>query len=145
MTAAASLKAHGMAGTFYVISGWIGQAGFMSLSDLQTLAAQGHEIGGKTVNNANLTQHSDAESKREVCQGRNVLLADGFNVTDFAYPFAEFDPADEPTVASCGFNSARGVGDINSIEPGGCLFPDCPYGESTPAARPVRDPYAERR
>ena len=138
LTAAAALHAHGMAGTFYVISGWIGQTGFMSLSDLQTLAAQGQEIGGKTVNNSDLPTLSDAEAEREICQGRNVLLADGFPVTDFAYPFADLNATDETLVKACGFNSGRGVGDLNSLDPGGCLFPDCPYAESIPPADPYK-------
>ena len=75
MTAATALKAHNMAGTFYIISGWIGQPGFMSLANLNTLAANGDEIGGKTVNNADLPTKSNAEAQREICQGRNVLLA----------------------------------------------------------------------
>jgi hypothetical protein len=137
MTAAAALKAHGMAGTFYIISGWIGLPGFMSMSDLNTLAANGNEIGGKTVNNADLPTKSDAEATREICQGRNVLLADGFKVSNFAYPFADLNAVDETLVKQCGFNSARGVGDLNSLDTGGCRFPDCPYAETIP---PV-DPY----
>src|ERR1039457_4620029 len=62
MTAAAALKAHNMAGTFYIISGWIGQPGFMSLANLNTLAANGDEIGGKTVNNSDPPTPADSEA-----------------------------------------------------------------------------------
>src|ERR1035441_9515997 len=54
MTAATALKAHGMAGTFYTISGWIGLPGFLTLANLQTLVANGDEIGGKNVNKSDL-------------------------------------------------------------------------------------------
>lgn len=141
MTAAAALDAHHMPGTFYVISGWIGLPGFMTLSDLNTLAANGHEIGGKTVSNASLLKETDPnEAAREVCEGRNNLTALGFRVTSFAYPFAEYSAADEPIVQQCGFNSARGVGDLAETIPNGCTFPDCPYAESVPPA----DPYSIR-
>lgn len=136
LTAAADLQAHGMAGTFYVISGWLGLPGFMSLADVQSLAAAGNEIGGKTVNNSDLPTLPNAEGLREICQGRNVLLADGFSVTDFAYPFGDVNATTETLAQQCGFNSARGVGDLNSFDPGGCRFPDCPYGESIPPADP---------
>src|SRR5450631_2198723 len=136
MTAATALKAHGMAGTFYTIAGWIGQPGFMTLANLNTLAANGDEIGGKTVNNADLPTKSDAEAQREICQGRNVLLADGFKVSNFAYPFADLNATDETLAKACGFNSARGVGDVASADVGACAFPDCPYAETIPPADP---------
>ena len=136
MTAATDLKAHGMAGTFYTISGWIGLPGFLTLANLQTLAANGDEIGGKTVNNSDLPTLSDAEAQREICQGRNVLLADGFKVTDFAYPFADLNAEDETLVKACGFNSGRGVGDVASADTGACAYPDCPYAETIPPADP---------
>jgi peptidoglycan/xylan/chitin deacetylase (PgdA/CDA1 family) len=136
MTAATALKAHGMAGTFYTISGWIGLPGFLTLANLQTLVANGDEIGGKTVNNSDLPTLSDAEAEREICQGRNVLLADGFKVTNFAYPFADLNAEDETLVKACGFNSGRGVGDVASADPGACTYPDCPYAETIPPADP---------
>ena len=136
MTAATALKAHGMAGTFYTIAGWIGLPGFLTLANLQTLVANGDEIGGKTINNSDLPTLSDAEAMREICQGRNVLLADGFKVTNFAYPFADLNAEDETLVKACGFNSGRGVGDVASADPGACAYPDCPYAETIPPADP---------
>ena len=65
MTAAQILHSAGMPGTFYVISGWIGAANFMSMSDLQTLVSFGDEIGGKTVDNTDLPTVSDAEAQRD--------------------------------------------------------------------------------
>jgi ricin-type beta-trefoil lectin protein/polysaccharide deacetylase len=138
MIAAADLKAAGMAGTFYTISGWIGLTGFLSMADLQTLVADGDEIGGKTVNNSDLPTLSDAEAEREICQGRNVLLSDGFKVTDFAYPFADLNAEDETLVKACGFNSGRGVGNVASVDPGACAYPDCPYAETIPPADPYQ-------
>jgi peptidoglycan/xylan/chitin deacetylase (PgdA/CDA1 family) len=136
MTAAADLKAHGMAGTFYIISGWVGGSSFMSLPDLRALAADGNEIGGKTVSDADLPQLTDAEAKREICLGRDALLADGFQVTDFAYPFAKLNAEDETLVRQCGFSSGRGVGDVEDPVPGGCHYPSCAYAESIPPADP---------
>ena len=138
MTAAADLHSHGMAGTFYIISGWIGSSGFMSMADLNTLVADGDEIGGKAVDNSDLPTLSNAEAEREICQGRDVLLNDGFKVTDFAYPFADLNAEDETLVRQCGFNSGRGVGNLNSLDPGGCRFPDCPYAETIPPADPYQ-------
>jgi Polysaccharide deacetylase len=138
MTAAATMHAAGMAGTFYIISGWIGQSGFLSMSDLNTLVGYGDEIGGKTVDNADLPTLSSAEAERQICLGRDVLLSDGFQVTDFAYPFADLNATDETLTQQCGFNSGRGVGNLNSLDQGGCRYPDCPYAETIPPADPYQ-------
>jgi Polysaccharide deacetylase len=139
MTAATDLQASGLHGTFYIPSGFVGLAGYMSWDDVATLNSNGDEIGGKTVNNADLTALTQsgtasglAEAQREICEGRNILLAKGYNVTDFAYPFADFLPADEPLAQACGFNSGRGVGSLADAQPKGCTFPDCPYAETIP-------------
>jgi peptidoglycan/xylan/chitin deacetylase (PgdA/CDA1 family) len=135
LAAADALAAHDMPGTFYVISSWIGLPGFMSLGDLNTLVSQGHEIGGKTVTNRQLPAVTDAdEVRREVCLGRNNLMALGFRVTSFAYPHAEYGSREQAIVQECGFNSGRGVGDLAETIPGGCTYPDCPYAETLPPA-----------
>ncbi|HEX3947325.1 MAG TPA: hypothetical protein VHW47_06445, partial [Acidimicrobiales bacterium] len=59
---------------------------------------------------------------------------------DFAFPFADYLPADEPIAQECGFNSARGVGSLADAQPKGCAFPDCPYAETIPPT----DPYSVR-
>ena len=47
MTAQRLLKNHGMVGTFYINSSFIGvPGGHMTRGDLETLKANGHEIGG---------------------------------------------------------------------------------------------------
>ena len=144
MTAAQAMHAAGMPGTFYVISGWIGTSNFMSMSDLQTLVSWGDEIGGKTVDNTDLTAVTSAEAQRETCLGRDVLMGDGFTVTNFAYPFSNVNSTAESVVKTCGMNSGRDVGNINSLERGGCRFPDCPYAETIPPADPydIRTPGA---
>jgi hypothetical protein len=144
MTAAQAMHAAGMPGTFYVISGWIGTPNFLSMSQLQTLVSWGDEIGGKTVDNTDLTTTSSAEAQRETCLGRDVLMGDGFTVTNFAYPFSEVNSTAKSVVQTCGMNSGRDVGNINSLERDGCRFPDCPYAETIPPADPydIRTPGA---
>jgi peptidoglycan/xylan/chitin deacetylase (PgdA/CDA1 family) len=130
------LQQHGMAGTFYINSSTIGQPGYMSRSQLDDLAAHGHEIGGHTVSHQDLITLVPDERNRQICQDRNTLLSWGFQVTSFAYPFANLNPAIEATAQQCGYNSARAVGDLRS--PTSCL--DCPRAETVPPA----DRYAVR-
>lgn len=108
----------------------------MTRAELDDIAANGHEIGGHTVSHQDLTTLSADEQNRQICQDRDTLLSWGFQVTSFAYPFANLVPSLESIVQHCGYNSARAVGDLRS--PTSC--DDCPTTEAVPPA----DPYAIR-
>jgi peptidoglycan/xylan/chitin deacetylase (PgdA/CDA1 family) len=125
-----------MVGTFYINSSFIGLPGYMTQAQLADLAAHGHEIGGHTVSHQALGTLSTAEQNRQICQDRATLRSWGYAVTSFAYPFAELNATTKAIVAQCGYNSARGVGDLAS--PFSCS--DCPRTEPVPPA----DRYAIR-
>ncbi|MGV8895550.1 MAG: cell wall-binding repeat-containing protein [Rhodoglobus sp.] len=131
--AASILDASGLKGTFYVPTGWVGQPGYLSRANLTDMAASGHEIGGHTVTHPDLVNVSAAEATSQICQGRATLASWGFNaVTSFAYPFASVNSAVETMVQNCGFNSARGLGDIQTRF--GCA--GCAFAESMPPSDP---------
>ncbi|MDX6635775.1 MAG: hypothetical protein QOF06_1978 [Solirubrobacterales bacterium] len=134
--AANLLAERGMAGTFFIISGRVGASGYLSLSELEAMASEGHEIGGHTVNHLNLLNVNREEAERQVCNGRAQLEAWGFEVWDFAYPQGANSPELEEVVENCNFNSARIVSDLTS--PGACS--GCPYSETIPP----QDPYKIR-
>ena len=128
LAAASTLAANDMHGTFFVPSGHVGVTGYLTLNDLTSLAASGHEIGGHTVTHLDLTTLPTDEAARQVCNDRLNLTDWGFSVTSFAYPFAATNTALEQVVQACGYNSARGLGDLASRF--GCS--DCPYAETIP-------------
>lgn len=107
------LQAHGMAATFYVISGSVGSNGHMTWSQLQDLAAAGNEIGGHTVDHVRLTTLSTSQARYEVCQDRVNLFNEGFQPVSFAYPDGSHNAAVESIVQACGYNSARTVSGVN--------------------------------
>ncbi|HEY6689228.1 MAG TPA: polysaccharide deacetylase family protein, partial [Propionibacteriaceae bacterium] len=109
MAAQRLLKKHGLVGTFYINSSFIGSQGVMTRADLETLRANGNEIGGHSFNHPSLISLSAAEANRQICTDRNTLLSWGFQVTSFAYPFSDFDPSVKSTVQTCGYNTARAV------------------------------------
>jgi peptidoglycan/xylan/chitin deacetylase (PgdA/CDA1 family) len=125
---------HSMPGTFFIITGRVGTSGNLGLSDLNTLAAAGDEIGDHTVSHLNLLTVSPEEAERQVCNARVQLENWGFHVWDFAYPQGGTNAQLEQIVQNCHLNSARVVGNI--VSPGDCF--GCPYAESMPP----RDPYA---
>ena len=129
LTGGRILQAHGLRGTFYIITGAIGTPGYLTLADLHKLAAGGQEIGGHTVSHLDLTQVSPAEARRQVCAGRDILAGWGFRATSFAYPGAFYSPSLEKTVRDCGYSNARIASGLRSS---GC--PRCRVSETTPPA-----------
>ncbi|MFF3460787.1 polysaccharide deacetylase family protein [Streptomyces sp. NPDC002730] len=122
------LRAHGMRGTFYLISGNLGRPQYMSTSQAKQLAADGNEIGGHTLHHPRLPNLSATEQKREICDDRKALQKMGFSVRSFAYPYGAADAASRRAVADCGYTSARGVGGL--VAPGNCN--GCPYVDRMP-------------
>jgi peptidoglycan/xylan/chitin deacetylase (PgdA/CDA1 family) len=113
------LQQYGMKATFYVITGYIGvNSAYMTQPELQTIYNDGDEIGGHTVLHPYLSQVSTAEAKREICQSRDTLLGWGYPVTNFAYPYSDYNATVEGLVQQCGYNSGRL--DENLASPGDC-------------------------
>jgi peptidoglycan/xylan/chitin deacetylase (PgdA/CDA1 family) len=133
LAAAQVLKSHGLVGTFYITTSWIGSAGYLTQANLHTLATDGNEIGGHTVTHPDLTTLTTAAASAEVCNGKSTLEGWGFQVKSFAYPFAAENAAAQSVVKNCGYASARGLGDTRS--PASC--PSCPFAETLPPANPM--------
>lgn len=104
--------------TFYIVSGFTNSTGYMTEDQLRDLYNDGNEIGGHTLNHSNLPDVRGADLNREICQDRSNLLAYGFNVTSFAYPYGHYDAVAMQAVIDCGYSNARGVsGGPDSIPP----------------------------
>ena len=97
--------------TFYIVSGFTNSNGYMTGNQLRDLYNDGNEIGGHTLSHIKLTSVRGADLKREVCQDRSNLIAYGFDVISFAYPFGHYDDESRQTVIDCGYGNARGVSD----------------------------------
>jgi peptidoglycan/xylan/chitin deacetylase (PgdA/CDA1 family) len=127
------LASHGMQGTFFIISDTVGESGYMSWSQIASLASAGNEIAGHTLTHPDLATLTAAQVRHEVCGNRSDLLSRGFQVTDFAYPLGTvgtINAQDEQIVAGCGFNSARTSLWYGDGCPGPCtesLPPSDPY------------------
>ncbi|MGK3647699.1 S-layer homology domain-containing protein [Pseudarthrobacter enclensis] len=137
VAAAAKINSLGMPGTFFVPSGFMNVENYMTSAQVQALAAAGNEIGGHTVTHADLTLVGTDEAKRQVCNDRANLTALGIPVTSFAYPFAAINAQAEQIVRDCGYNSGRGLGDLESHIAGTTGFG---FAENLPPA----DPYVTR-
>src|SRR5262249_47063061 len=133
MPAEQTMKSLGLHGTFYTVAGWVNQPGYLTLAQVQQIAADGNEIGGHTIQHPDLpTLPTLAEQQREICNDRVNLINWGFQPTDFAYPFADAD-TNEAYAQACGYNSARGLGDVRDPEN---QCPRCVWAETTPPPDP---------
>lgn len=129
------LAAHGMHATFFVNTGPIlaGDPAHMTWADLHALFSAGNDIGGHTIDHADLKPLSVAAAEHEVCDDRNTLLAQGLAPESFAYPFGSFDATSEAVVHYCGYNSGRGVAGISLKGPSGETIPPADtYATRTP-------------
>ncbi|WAH98259.1 fibronectin type III domain-containing protein [Arthrobacter sp. MMS18-M83] len=126
------LNSHGLHGTFFITTSWIDNPSWLTRANLNSIAADGNEIGGHTVTHPDLTTLSTSAATNEVCGGRNTLASWGFNASNFAYPFAAENSSVEQIVKNCGFASARNLGDIRS--PASCS--GCPFAGTLPPANP---------
>ncbi|NMO92391.1 polysaccharide deacetylase family protein [Actinomycetospora sp. TBRC 11914] len=132
-----TLRQNGLAGTFYINTGAVGQPNYMTRADLTQVAAAGNEIGGHSVSHPNLPLDAPDETARQICDDRATLTSWGFDPVSFAYPFGMASPAVEAAVRDCGYTSGRldhGVG------PTSAACPACTSAEGLPPA----DPYALR-
>ena len=121
-TADSMLTAHGMVGTFYVNSQTIGQPGYLSWTQLTKFNANGSEIAGHTLTHPDLTTLTATQAQNEICQDRQNILAHGFVVPDFAYPFGAYDSTTgsgsldvSSIVRACGYASGRGAFGLRNI------------------------------
>ena len=96
--AANILAAAGLPATYYINSSAIGGPFFMTLDKLKAIASApvGNEIGGHGVYHNDLSKLDGNEQRRMVCDDRNWLLAQGFDVVSFAYPFSNAGTARRP-------------------------------------------------
>jgi peptidoglycan/xylan/chitin deacetylase (PgdA/CDA1 family) len=133
------LNQYGWHGTFYVNSGTVQtDAYYMSWSELATLAAQGQEIGGHTVDHMRLDTLTAAQAHSEICDDAAAIRAHGLVVNAFAYPngVGYNIPAVRSALAECGYTSARTYGELRG--------PDYPTSAVVSESIPPADPYHVR-
>ncbi|MEP7286731.1 MAG: polysaccharide deacetylase family protein [Chloroflexota bacterium] len=101
------LKQYGMTGTFYVITGRVGQPGYLTWDQITEMHAAGMEIGGHTIHHPFLTQLPTLDAFREILGSRLDLEAHLKSpVTTFAYPYNDHNFQTVAMAALAGYRSA---------------------------------------
>jgi peptidoglycan/xylan/chitin deacetylase (PgdA/CDA1 family) len=127
--AAKILAEYGLAGTFYINSGHIGDPAYLTVDQLRAIARARSEVGGASLMNHDLSQLSDEAVKQEICDDRATLYALGFPATSFSFPYGSASFTAQTAAESCGYNSARGLAGLLGFT-SGCGA--CPLTETVP-------------
>jgi len=98
------LLAHQVTATDFVVPGFLGRASYMTTEQVQNVQAQGMSIGAHTMHHVALAHVSAANAESEIANSRAYLQELlGVPVTDFAYPYGDFNGAVELLVLKAGF------------------------------------------
>jgi peptidoglycan/xylan/chitin deacetylase (PgdA/CDA1 family) len=86
-----TMDQYGFKGSSAIITGQIGASGSLSLTQMKGLASDGWEIVSHTVDHPDMTTLTAAAADAELKDSKATLVADGFNVTDFAFPYGAYN------------------------------------------------------
>ena len=101
------LRAHDFVAVAYVVSGFIGQWGYMTAQEIKSLQGAGFEIGSHTVNHVDLTtQSSDGLAYQLSASKDSLEHLLGRQVTAFCYPYGKFGRREAYAVAAAGYQDA---------------------------------------
>ncbi|NWF81981.1 MAG: polysaccharide deacetylase family protein [Chloroflexi bacterium] len=106
-TALPLLQRHGFVATFYIVSGFVGQPGYMGWAELRALRDAGMEIGAHSVTHPDLTTLGLEELRAQVGQSGAAIAAEiGQPVVSFCYPGGRFSDTVVAVTREAGYNSA---------------------------------------
>lgn len=94
--------------TFYIYTGVIGSPVYMTWDNLHDLINLGMEIGDHTKSHPRLTKLDPSKLDEELLQSKKILERNlHVPVTDFAYPYGDYNSTIIDAVKNAGYVSAR--------------------------------------
>jgi peptidoglycan/xylan/chitin deacetylase (PgdA/CDA1 family) len=114
--AAPILERHGLRGSFFVVTRWIGQPGFMDAEQLRDLVRRGHSVFSHSRTHPRLPSLTASDLDDELFGSKADLEAIlGRNVTQFSIPGGAYDDRVADAARRAGyqtvFNSVEGYND----------------------------------
>lgn len=106
-TALPILRAHDFTAVAYIVSGFIGQPGYMTAAQITEADRMGIEIGAHTVNHANLARSSSGNVQYQVVASKQALeQLLGHQVVSFCYPSGQYNGSVMASVQAAGYQDA---------------------------------------
>jgi peptidoglycan/xylan/chitin deacetylase (PgdA/CDA1 family) len=101
------LKRYGLVATFYIVTNFVGQPGYMTWEQVAELRDAGMEIGAHTVGHPDLTTLDWETAGFEIAQSKADLEQHlSINVTSFCYPTGLYNAGIEEQVRAAGYINA---------------------------------------
>ncbi len=117
LVALPALERHGFTATFFIVSGLVGEEGYMSWAQLEQLRDSGMEIGAHTVSHADLTALDPAQARAEMADSlRELERRLAIEVVSFSYPSGSYTPELALLARDAGFTSAVTTEARDSLE-----------------------------
>ncbi|NTU85296.1 MAG: polysaccharide deacetylase family protein, partial [Chloroflexales bacterium] len=106
-TALPILQQYGYSATFYIVSGFVGQPGYMGWDEIRALRSAGMEIGSHSLTHPDLTTLGLDDLRAQVAQsGAEIAAAIGAPVVSFCYPSGRFNDTIIAVTGESGYTSA---------------------------------------
>ena len=101
------LKAYGLTGTFFIVSGFVGKAEYMTWEQVTDLARSGMEIGSHTITHPDLTSLSPSVLESQLLVSKETLQEKvGVPVRALSYPGGAFNADVEAAAQRAGYEVA---------------------------------------
>ncbi len=101
------LQQYGFTATFYVVSGFVGQPGYMNWDEIRALRQAGMQIGAHSVTHLDLTTLGLDDLRAELAQSGAAIAAQiGAPVLSFCYPAGRFNDTVVTVTGEAGYTSA---------------------------------------
>jgi peptidoglycan/xylan/chitin deacetylase (PgdA/CDA1 family) len=106
-TAFPILTAHGFTAVAYIVTGFVGERGYVTQEEIREMDHAGIEIGAHTVNHADLARAPQPWLTYQVSESKSWLeKLVGHHVLDMAYPSGKYNAAAILAVERTGYYSA---------------------------------------
>jgi peptidoglycan/xylan/chitin deacetylase (PgdA/CDA1 family) len=101
------LQQYGYTATFYIVSGFVGQPGYLGWDEVRALRDAGMEIGAHSVTHPDLTSLGLEDIRAQVAQSGATIAAElGAPVLSFCYPGGRFNDTVAAVAGEAGYTSA---------------------------------------
>lgn len=101
------LQQQGFVATFFIVSGFVGQPGYMGWQEIRSLRDVGMEIGSHSVSHVDLTSLGLDDLRAQVTESGATIAAElGAPVVSFCYPSGRFNETVAAVVREGGYTSA---------------------------------------
>lgn len=101
------LRRYGFTATFYIVTDFVGQPGYMTWEQINTLHEYGMEIGSHSISHPDLTARSSEVASNEIIASRTIIEKHiGAPVKSFCYPLGRYSPLLAEVTRDAGYTNA---------------------------------------